>query len=68
MPSLVVAVNEEPVTVHLKKGDDDLTRVATVLEAMGYAIDPAFPEVMVEGKSVSLSERVDYQKTYKFGK
>ena len=68
MPSLVVYVDQDRVTVELEEGDD-LTTVACLLEGMGYAVSPAFPQVMVEGNIVADTyETVDYCKTYKFGK
>lgn len=68
MPSLVVYVDEEPVTVNLEDRDD-LTSVACILEEMKYPVNPAFPEIMVEGKSVpDVFGRVNLHTTYKFGK
>jgi len=68
MPSLVVYIDEQPVTLELEDGDD-LTSVACILEEMHFDINPAFPEIMVAGKNISdVFERVNFHTTYKFGK
>ena len=68
MPELHVSVNEESVTVVDVHEEDDLSAVACELVKMKYDVNPAFPTIMVDGKTVDEWKKVNFRLKYKFGK
>ena len=65
MPALKVYVDGEPVTLEVDERDD-ISAVGCELEAMKYPVNPAFLDVMVDGKKLEDEfTRVDFQATYK---
>jgi len=67
MPKLTVYVDEKPVVLEPVE-EDDMVNLACDLESMGYKINPAFPNISVDGKTVDHFTKVDLKKIYKFGK
>ncbi len=65
MPVLTVYVNDRAVTLDLHERDD---MVAVCCELEQYGVDPAFPEITMNGQEINQYQKVNFHATYRFGK
>ncbi len=56
MPKLTVYVDSKPVDFDLH--EDDLTSAACELEKLEYQVNPAFPQILIEGNQVSRWDKI----------
>ncbi len=66
MPELKVLVDHKDVVLDVDT-KDDLSIVASILEEKGYPIKAGFPTIMVDGKTVSEWDKVNFSLVYHFG-
>lgn len=65
MPMLTVYVDEKAVEIDIHEGDN-LCSLASELEK--YGVNPGYPTVYLEGREIGPFNKLDFTKTYKFGK